>query len=67
MSENDGIVANTLLCINNVIPNFNYQKSVYKTEILKRIGDIAGNSINVKTKLHSLKLLRSLIDHGTVI
>ncbi|KRX00529.1 Armadillo-type fold [Pseudocohnilembus persalinus] len=63
--QDPGVVANTLLCINNVIPNFTYHKSLYKENVLQKIGDIAGHSIDIKTRLHALKLIRTLIDHGT--
>jgi DNA replication protein DnaC len=63
-NENNGIMSNSILCIHSLIPNFNYHKTMYKENLLKRLGEVAGGKYHIVTKLHSLTLLRKLIDHA---
>jgi DNA replication protein DnaC len=63
-NENNGIMSNSILCIHSLIPNFNYHKTMYKDNILKRLGEVGGGKFHIVTKLHALTLLRKLIDHA---
>ena len=63
-SDNNGILSNSILSIYSLIPNFNYHKTMYKENILERLGNIAGKSSNLNTRLHALALIRKLIDNA---
>lgn len=39
---------------------------LYKTEIIERIGCIAGTSPYPTTRIHALSLFKKLIKHGSV-
>lgn len=62
--ENDDVVANSILCMTSLIPNFSYHKTLYDGKILKKLGEVAGKSENQICKIQALTLLRKLIDFG---
>ena len=63
-SENNAILSNSILSIYALIPKFNYHKTMYKENIMERLGVIAGTCNSINTRLHALALIKKLIDNA---